>query len=261
MTPPSELSWRGRTVLVLGGSTEGYEGLEKDGRFEFLSEDEYDIRIEEAGLALTRAVLARGGRVVFRDDPVFTPLFIEVALEYWEALPAEEAPADRERRRFVIAPLVMIAMHENGVGYASDALDWASKVGCLETVSDRVIAERDADLVVLIGGSKAASEDFDRLANSRLRGAPVVALPSTGGVARAVVEQSNVRDAEAAILERANSGTSRFEPPPEFVPRATRESDPEAREQIAAEPERVPEFRYALYPLVIATLLDGDEQR
>jgi hypothetical protein len=260
MTPSSELSWKGRTVLVLGGGHEGDSVVEKDGRFESLSEDEADIRIEEAALALTRAVLARGGRLAFRDDAVFTPLFIEVALEYWEALPAEEVSAEGERRRFVGAPLVLVGVKQNGP--ASDALDWAAQVGCLETVSDDVFAERGADLVVLIGGSESAAGDLDRITNSRLSGVPIVALPSTGGVARGAADQGRVRDAEAAVMERVSASRMRFEPPPDFVQRAARESGRElTRESLSAEPEQQPEFRYALYPLVVAALLDGDEHR
>src|ERR1700694_4963930 len=102
MIPPSE-----KIVLLLGGSlgspSEQLPPEEKD--FDIASDDELDVRIEEAILALTRAVFSRGWRLGFRHDPVVTPLALEVALDYWQALPGEGS--GRGDRRFTGTPLLI----------------------------------------------------------------------------------------------------------------------------------------------------------
>lgn len=251
--PGRESSWKGHTVLVLGGSHESdeFKTVTEQG---FESDDEQDIRVEEAAMAVARAVFARGGRLAFHDDPVFTPLFIEIARDYWEPPPAEER-GKQESQRFAEAPLVILSPQPRASGF--EGIRFAVEAGYVEMLSDFRL-EESAKLTIVIGGAGAVSENIDRLSRARNKAPRIVCFPSTGGAASAA-ERYGVRDAEA-IAEKTQFETIRFEPPEGFLGTDVERGRDKARESFEPEPERLPDFRYAIYPLVIAVLLDEEDR-
>jgi hypothetical protein len=109
---------------------------------------------------------------------------------------------------------------------------------------------------VCIGGSREAGEYIEWL-NDQEEKPPVFTIPSTGGVAQALSHREGVSDLERGIAETLVSQRAEmhFEPPDlEVSPEHSQRPFP----PVDAEPEPVPEFQYALYPLLINAILDAE---
>jgi hypothetical protein len=253
------VSLDGQTVLLLGGAlSESYDQPVKEEGFEIVSEDEYDVRLEEAVMSLVRAVLVRGGRLAFPDDPIVTPLAIEIGMEYWQSLPGEELGAGKEEHDPKGTPLLIIDSESEHK--SRERFDFALKIGCAKVVSEEVVGSVPISRVVCIGGARSVREMLNRFSKGWREPVPVYAIPSTGGTAKDLVETNEARDAEGQIADAivARRRGLYFRPP------EREESDREGREPKSffehpmSEEEHVPEFRYALYPLVMSFLLDSD---
>ena len=247
MIPPSE-----QIVLLLGGSlgssSEQLPPEEKD--FDIASDDELDVRIEEAILALTRAVFSRGWRLEFRHDPVVTPLALEVALDYWQALPGEES--GRENRRFTGTPLLIFGTELDQDD--REAIDYAMHIGCATFLPEADLNFQAVSRVVCVGGTADVEKYVGALQN-RIPKVPIFTIPSTGGAAEALANLSSVANLERSIVEEIVSRRAemKFEPPTQ-----RKGSDSRNFTDTPFEQEPIPQFRYALYPLLMNEILESE---
>jgi hypothetical protein len=241
-------------VLLVGSSIRVSKDESKldDRDFDVLSTDELDVRIEEAVLALSEAVLSRNWRLGFRHDPVFTPLALEVVLDYWQALPGEEA--DPERRQ-VTTPLVIFGSeldHDD-----REQIEYAVRIGCISLLRESEIDYETLSRVVCVGGTV---ETQKQIAIIREQGPqiPIFTIPSTGGAAQALADTPGITNPELRIVREIVERRSalKFEPP-----EPAQISDREKR--FIAQPldhETIPQFRYALYPILMDMILESDER-
>lgn len=248
MISPSE-----QLVLLLGGSLGSSEELPEtaDKDFDFASDDELDVRIEEATVALIRAVLSRGWRVVFRNDPVVTPLAIEVALDYWQSLPGEQSGKDE--RRFTGAPLLIFGPELDQED--REVINYAIHIGCATFLPEADLNYQMISRIVCVGGTTDVEKYVGSL-QSRVSNIPIFTIPSTGGAAQALANRSGVANPELAIVAEILSRRAKmkFEPPQAEKPSDINRGFPET----GFERERVPEFRYALYPLLMNVILESE---
>jgi hypothetical protein len=261
MTPKAHFPLEGQTVLLLGGGlNESHDHPIEDKDFEVVSKDEEDVRVEEAVIALTRAVLIRGGRLAFQNDPVVTPLVIEVGMEYWQSLPGEKQEGDRQERGTRGLPLLIIDAESARKDHES--LEFAIRIGCAKLLPEEMMKEVPVSLAVCIGGSETVRGILTRLSAFWDRPVAVYAIPSTGGAARNLATQGGVTDAEGQIANTivGKRRELHFLPPEGEGPnRESRESSPFGERSIL-EQEHIPEFRYALYPLVMSVILDSERE-
>ena len=242
------------TVLLLGGrlGESNRNGQLQDDHFDVSSNDEADIRIEEAVLSLARATFVRGWRLAFQHDPVVTPIVVEVALEYWQSLPAEERGV--ENRRFSGEPIVMFGAELEDHDRA--LIERALQIGCIKVVPTSRLTEVSVSRVVCIGGSTEVDDYVNWLENNASN-VPIFAIPSTGGAAYDLRDRSGIANPEPSVTELIVSRRSEmhFDPPRQ---EASSERVQGSRQQFDLEPERVPQFRYALYPLLVNLILDSE---
>jgi len=246
-----------RTILLLGGSLGSSDdhGMHEDERFPSTAEDEADLRIEEAVVALVRGCLTRSCRLAMVNDPVLTPLVIEVALEYWESLPGEERGF--ERRRFSGAPIIVFGNDFDKE--ASEVLGYYAQIGCIQLFREFALIETAIDRIVYIGGSIGSMDLLGTVQRQSGRQIPVYPIASTGGVARRLYQTGEVVDLEGRIVNRIADlqRQTQFDPPHvessrEFFESEQRFKDPKA------ERDAIPQFQAALYPLIVSEILDEE---
>lgn len=247
-----------QTVLLLGGTLDSSDesALLQDERFLDLAEDESDLRIEEAAIALARGSFLRGWRLAMRDDPVLTPLVIEVAREYWESLPGEEMGL--EGRRFSSEPVVIFG--DDFDEETREVLGYYVQIGCIKLVREFDLREISVDRVVCIGGSHDVLELLGLIKFQGGGDAPIYTIPSTGGGALRLYQRHEAIDLEQAIISRivpqqfeVRFDLSQVELSNEFPEGERRSSE--------VEREAVPQFGFAFYPLVVNAILDADAGR
>jgi hypothetical protein len=239
MSPRSKLTLKDKIVLFLGGQLSQSDRAESESKnYEIQSNDEADVRIEEAIIALARAVFSRGGRLAFRHDPMVTPLVIEVALEYWQSLPADP-------------PILLIFAAEPELAKLRADV---SRIGCAELRQDNKLGELSAHRILYVGGIQGPITEF--AAQNLARPASVFSIPSTGGAAQAVVAQEAALDRETEIIETIYKlqRAMHYSPPNE-----EEMFDPKSRDGTLPPQEgQIPNFRYALYPLVMKSILKSE---
>jgi len=252
MRPTRDLPFRGRTVLLLGGQVE--ESPQEDEFLDLVAPDEADVRVEEAIIALSRAVFARGGQLAFRDDSLVTPLLLELVLEYWQSLPGEEIGG--ENRRFIAAPLLILDTHPSE--HHGD-VEHAIHVGYATSAAFTSQIESPPDRIVCIGGRLDYLEQVNRFNRPNARTVPVFSIPSTGGAASQLRSIPGIRNPEEIVSQivRSRQDVIRFEPP-ELEQNEPIRGERHRWESSPFEPERVPQFRYSLYPLIMNAILDPD---
>ena len=248
-----------RTILLLGGALASEDGnLAEDVGFQSPTEDEADLRVEEAVVALVRGCLTGNCRLAMWNDPVLTPLVIVVALEYWESLPGEERHLD-DQRRFSAAPVVLFGSESDEE--EGKVLGYYDRIGCVQLLREFDPNETPIDRIVLIGGSDI---DVSRLGTVRARSErriPLYPISSTGGFARrsdeSGYEPDDVVDLEGQIADRIAGRQSQAH---FALPRPEPSRGPFEGEQRFSEPEReeAPQFQAALYPLIVSRIL-GEE--
>jgi hypothetical protein len=242
------------TVLLLGGNLDGPERNmhPRDELFRDLAKDESDIRIEEAAIALARGTFTRGWRLAMQQDSVLTPLVIEIALEYWESLPGEEM--GREGRRFIAEPLVIFG--NDFEEEEREILGYPAQIGCIKLIPEFDLSELYINRVVLIGGSRDVAKLID-LVKSQAEGAPIYSIPSTGGAALDLGHLNEALDLERMMVSRIVSLESEMHFDPSQV-ELSDESVKRGLPPIEFEQGLVPQFRFALYPLLVNAILDSD---
>jgi hypothetical protein len=234
-------------VLLLGGSLDDTLNPPQAPNVEFAldmdlpisSEDEADIRIEEAILSLARACFARRVPLMFRDDPMVTPLVLEVALAYGTPPPAEVNDTGRD------AALVWILANEQE-RVDSTAIEHRERFGMAQLMESWSLTQMPFSRAVCIGGGSMAREDIEEVLRRNARGR-VFAIPSTGGTANSFYGREGVQDPEGLLLDRLRPlrMNTRFNAP-DFVGQ---------QEEFAGQ---APLFCYSLYPLLMDSIL-GEE--
>lgn len=258
MTGSSFSPLNGGTVLLVGGvAPETVSSPETNGR-EILAEDEWEIRTEEAVIALARAVFLRGGQLAFRHHALLTPFVLEIARDYAIPPPAEPAVTqsqfapDSRMDGEDTAPVMILADRR----MRGELSRHARSIALYAAIRPPTfLSQRSLFRAVCIGGTEEALGDGDRL---DLREVPSFAIMSTGGIASELASrelrfgrQNRWSDAEQQF--GSDIGRSYFTLPEAF--RRTIERN-------VVEPpgtEMPPDFRYAIYPLLMAEILDRRE--
>jgi hypothetical protein len=243
----------GQIVLLVGGAVDALkdQGLSDEHDFDVVSTDELDIRIEEAALALSGAVFSRGWRLGFRHNPIFTPLALEVVIDYWQPLPGEESGSERGRA----TPLLIF-------GNTFDVDDreqteQALHIGCASLLPEEELNYETLSRVVCVGGTREVEKQIG-LISEKIPQVPIFTIPSTGGAAQAIVDRPGITNAEPNIVREivARRLEARFEPP-----HSDEVSDSDKRLFAKSlEHERIPRFRYAIYPILMDMILESDER-
>lgn len=246
----------GRTVLLVGGVAPETAFLPETLGREVLAEDEWDIRTEEAVNALARAVFLRGGQFAFRHHALLTPFVLEIARDYAIPPPAEPAvihrstTLERPTNGEDTAPVMILAdaslRRELSRHSRSITLNAAIRPPAF-------LNRRSLFRAVCIGGTGEALKDGDQV---DLREVPSFAIVSTGGIASEMHarelqfgRQNHWADAEQRFA--SEFGRTHFTPPAAF--RRTAETPHFEAPGI----ETPPDFRYAIYPLLMAEILDS----
>jgi len=186
--------------------------------------EEEMVRIDEAVVSLARAVLSEGGRIAFADHPLLTPLIGQIAAEYPEPVELERPRPEEPSREVALALVFPPAIGRRG----SVELDWLSSIGLVDSNSKR---PGTWDAAVFIGGQEAQLPDW----NASDWAAPRFSISSTGGAAGLV----NGDSIDESLWQEVSSLRS-------DIP----------RQDSSEIEELVPEFRYAVYPLVMARIVD-----
>jgi hypothetical protein len=232
------MSWRytnrprGRNVLLIGGSVPHV--WEKDDPSS--AEDELDVRVEEAVMALARAVFIRGGQLAFLHNELLTPLLLEIFRDYW-AQPGAENLESREPADSRTAPLLILSEDE----HRAELSGYSYVVGRYAAMEDASqVYDREFFRAVCIGGDHRAQRIGENVKAERL-----VAIPSTGGAAIELTRR-DWQNPEASMFETIEGMQNEMK----FSP-----LEDQAQSESGIEPW--PDFRYAVYPLLMAQILDS----
>lgn len=196
------------------------------------------VEIEQAVVALTRAVFSAGGRLVFGGHPAISPLVALVAGEYRAPVPAEEVregsagSGSSEERQKRDEPLVLIYQSRayeavvpketwllHRLGYAQ--IRWTPAVNderfnpelsgqpqcenSLELMRRTMVADTDPVAMVCIGGMKGIRDEL-RIFWELYPDRRVYVLESTGGAARWLAQrEEGVDPIDLRILEQLRS--------------------------------------------------------
>lgn len=228
----------GQSVLLIGGSVP--EVWDRDNRdFEIEVEDELDLRVEEAVMALARAVFIRGGQLALVHSELLTPLVLEVFRDYWVPPAPETNSQEREPVDSHTAPLLILAEDE----HRAELVDYRYAVGRYAAVQGVSLLDRRGFFrSICIGGDDRAQ----RIAES-VKAERRVVIASTGGAAFELTRR-DWENPEAAMLASITR-----------MRREIKSSPPEDQRRGEREPgnESWPDFRYAVYPLLMAEILDS----
>jgi hypothetical protein len=195
-----------------------------------LSREQEAVSIDEAIVSLARAVFSESGTMVFEDHPLLTPLLEDIALEYWQVPQLE---ARRKESRELSNPRLLV------VGHPRSEENWFTRIPALMNYTPEIPAEFDA--IVFIANQV---QDFQRWNNRRTPRKYVI--PSTGGMAREVgsAQEFVNLDEELWGVIQGRRSEIRFES-------RSKENDTRGVPQ-----EEVPEFRYAVYPLLMRRIVE-----
>ncbi len=248
---------RGHTVLLVGGSESGNGFIENSALGTNSLPDEPSTRIEEAVISLARAVFARGGRLAFWHDPVITPIVAGVALEYWVPSPAEGWSENSiEFSTSGRSPVLVLG---EPAEWERECYESSTRIGHVVFSSEQIWSRLQPSRIVCIGGDSMV---YERLApiRQRLGRQRIFVLPTTGGAAHDLLREMAgfVDDAESAIWAYIQRQRLQMF----FAPSEDSDSNISSDDLFSRSPEEevIPEFRFALYPLVMSLILDGPEE-
>jgi len=212
-------------TIFLSASVPSEERAEKYRRIR-----DAQIQIDDAVVALCRALFSRGGQLVFGGHPAISPLVAMVAGEYAGA-------AEKDNGVHAAGPRaslpVFVRIYQSGafegslpdetllmyhLGYAEirwveaapgerfDPADASSvrRIGnSLKAMRERMILESQPDAMVCIGGMEGTEEEF-ALFRQRRPAAPVYVMEATGGAAAILAQEqaSSVRIPDREVLSR-----------------------------------------------------------
>lgn len=173
--------------------------------------------IEGAVVAMTRAILAYGGEIVFGAHPSISPLVSSVAAEYFPVGDRPRVIVYQSRAYERVVPDETWAMSR--LGYAkiiwTDAQDgeWFNpeqpKVRCegsLKFMRQSLLREFRPTSMLAIGGMKGVMDEaemFDAADAGSLRPKVIYAAERTGGAALALASQAQKFRSSVVLLERS----------------------------------------------------------
>jgi hypothetical protein len=162
---------RRASIVVTGGppATTIDDAERSDARI--VEDDDAAAAVDEAVIALARAVLVEGGTLAVRDDGYLAPLVAQIAAEYWE-------PAAVERPEVALPDRQAPVLIYGDVSPFSEAA-FRSPYIAFEHDSDTAI--RPA-AVVLVGGGGPEREAFS-FWRERVESGLHFVVPGTGGAA------------------------------------------------------------------------------
>ena len=165
------------------------------------------LKIEDAVIAVARAVLGHGGRLVFGGHPSISPLIALIAGEYYEPRPAENrgisVGSPPSGTRVVIyqsrafeghLPDATSAMVQAGLvdihwvpavndeQFDPDLFDQPQCRESLDSMRQSMVTETSPDAMVVIGGMEGVEAEVVLFTRLR-RGRPIFLLRTTGGAA------------------------------------------------------------------------------
>lgn len=183
--------------------------------------------IEEAVIAVARAVFSAGGRLVFGAHPSISPLVASVIGEYetHTSRPRDEKDPQSERE---MRPRVEMYQSDVWKPYWAESskrlaehffvqIEWTPIIGG-ETVSldktdgpqaprsmtemrKRMIEETAPVAMIIIGGMEGTEEEAKLFAEYR-EGAPIFALETTGGAASLIEQKREIRKSPIVVMDK-----------------------------------------------------------
>lgn len=163
------------------------------------------LGITDAVVAVARAVLQNGGKLVTAAHPTIAPLLLYVATEQsGESDTATEQPEKSDQRIIVyqsrafedVLPVETKRYQDKGIG----EINWTDRIGdeppdpkfaprSLKKMRCQMLKESKPVAAVFIGGMKGISDEYN-LFHKLYRAAPVYAFSRPGGEARKLVGKS-----------------------------------------------------------------------
>lgn len=187
-----------------------------------IENDDAEAAVDEAAIALARAVLAEGGTLAVKGDAYAAPLVAQIASEYWAPPPIETAEA-------IPPPAVLI--------YGGDSA-FSELVGRAPMVSPALADAIAPAAVVLVGGGAEELRESSGW-RERMRSGLFFAIPSSGGAAA---------DSESPLernLVRRLNGLRRERQMPETPERSDEPQEEDSRQ-----------FAFSHYPLLMRQIVD-----
>ena len=217
---PSRL--QGAVVVLIASPPETAIEEREPHESTIIEDDDAEAAVDEAAIALARAVLAEGGTLAVRGDAYAAPLVAQIASEYWAPPPIETAEA-------IPPPAVLI------YGGESAFAELVSRAPMVAPGSADVLAPA---AVVLVGGG---GEELREATNwrERTRSGLFFAIASSGGAA-ADFESPLERN----LVGRLN-GLRRELQRPERPERGEEQQEEDSRQ-----------FVFSHYPLLMRQIVD-----
>lgn len=135
--------------------------------------------VADAVTALVRAVLARGGRLLFGGHPTITPLALAIAMKH-----RSERSVDIFQSEWFRGQITPETQMLEDLGYGK--IHWTSKRGdrdrALRTMRQRMLDFGDIAGAVFVGGMDGIEEEH-RLVGQMLQGVPRIPVRGPGGAA------------------------------------------------------------------------------
>jgi hypothetical protein len=212
--------------IVLLASPPGTESDDADlSAARIIADDDDAAAVDEAVIALSRAVLAEGGTLAVRDDGYTAPLVAYVAAEYWDPAPIETAAGPEPDRT---APVLVY----NVESPLSQLLFRSPFVSLGRAVGIRPAA------VVLVGGGEREIREVSYW-RERTESRLFFPVAGAGGAAGGFEDRREERLLERLRGLRAELDTAE-----------RREPDPDFRD----EDDR--QFAFSHYPLLMRQIVD-----
>jgi len=234
-------------ILLVYGVPEPKEGGEDISDEQVRNMEDQITRVDEAVTSLARAVFSANGRLAFADDALLTPLIAQIASEYWEPPAIEPAEPPGERKREGLEPVIV---YEPRSELAE--IEAFTRPGYVR-VQDEIPSELAA--VIAIGGTSKQSHQFATWQN-RAGKIAFYTIASAGGLAASLREKSPLSDSsnDIRLWERIESARKEI-----TFPVDEKQFNNEERAELPE--ERIPEFRYSIYPLLMSNIVDEVAKR
>lgn len=187
------------------------------------------VCIEEAVIAVARAVFSAGGNLVFGGHPSISPLVASVLREYqapevgpdakvehsegqpqpkvtmyqskvWEPFWAEESKrlAENQLVEFHWTPIV------EGESISQSRMDGPQAPKSMTEMRKEMIKRTSPIAMIIIGGMEGTEEEAEVFAEFR-PGRPIFALATTGGAANLIERKGTIRNSPVTFADKEDS--------------------------------------------------------